>query len=99
MIKTFIANGPAFPVRIDNFTDEPKEGIGTLPDGRPDVIPPDTFTQYAGMSLLDWFAGQALAGMLADTECDPSTKEAASVSYDFAAAMLAESVKRQALKP
>jgi hypothetical protein len=50
-----------------------------------------------GMSLRDYFAGQALAGMLAnssplyDQDCKPVLKEAhmvASFSYQFADAML-----------
>lgn len=45
-----------------------------------------------GMSLRDWFAGQALAGILADPNCDPivgdSLKELAHGAYACADAML-----------
>lgn len=55
-----------------------------------------------GMTLRDWFAGQALAGWLAsfvDTVAHPGSKpeyaeEVARVSYNMADAMLAERAKR-----
>lgn len=43
---------------------------------------------YEGMTLLDWFAGQALAGMLADPTRDTGTEECAKWAYEFAVAML-----------
>lgn len=43
---------------------------------------------YEGMTLLDWFAGQALAGMLADHTRDMVTEECAKWAYEFAVAML-----------
>jgi hypothetical protein len=39
-----------------------------------------------GMSLRDWFAGQALAGLLAEKCKDP--REAAEQAYDYADEML-----------
>jgi hypothetical protein len=42
-----------------------------------------------GMTLRDWFAGQALAGALADPTCDLSPIELAKKTYEFADAMLA----------
>lgn len=42
-----------------------------------------------GMSLRDWFAGKALAGLLADPNCDGSYKGVAESAYGFADAMLA----------
>lgn len=54
------------------------------------------FTRDRGMSLRDWFAGQALAGMLEDiyhqyrTNHGPPTVQLASVAYAIADAMLAE---------
>ena len=39
-----------------------------------------------GMSLRDYFAGQALAGMTSDAEC--SVKVIAGAAYEFADAML-----------
>jgi hypothetical protein len=42
-----------------------------------------------GMSLRDYFAGQALAGALADPTCDVSPIELAKIAYREADAMLA----------
>jgi hypothetical protein len=42
-----------------------------------------------GMTLRDWFAGQALAGALADPTCDLSPIELAKKIYEFADAKLA----------
>ena len=41
---------------------------------------------YPGMTLRDWFAGMALAGMLANSD----THITAATAYDFADAMIAE---------
>lgn len=41
-----------------------------------------------GMSLRDWFAGQALAGALADFENNPTCEDAARRAYHMADAML-----------
>lgn len=55
-----------------------------------------------GMSLRDWFAGQALAGMMANAnipfsadyaECEPA--QIASAIYDIADASIAERAARQ----
>ncbi len=57
---------------------------------------------HHGMTLRDWFAGQALAGWLAsycDTPCHPADNSpdarlsVARASYDMADAMLAERAK------
>jgi hypothetical protein len=42
-----------------------------------------------GMSLRDYFAGQALAGALADPTCDLYPSELAKIAYTEADAMLA----------
>ena len=42
-----------------------------------------------GMTLRDYFAGQALAGALADPTCDVSPIELAKIAYRDADAMLA----------
>jgi len=42
-----------------------------------------------GMTLRDYFAGQALAGALADPTCDVSPIELAKIAYREADAMLA----------
>ena len=50
------------------------------------------FNEQPGMTLRDWFAGQALAGILSNPEFDAdATKEdVASAVYQTAAAMLRE---------
>lgn len=59
---------------------------------------------WPGMTLLDWFAGQALAGIAAFMEADRSCCENDSnlaertsrYAYDIAAAMVAEKYRREA---
>ncbi len=67
--------GPAFPVPM--FTREA--------DGQP-----MSATEYGlgGMSLRDWFAGQALAGLLASPETNMPFDVAAPLAYRHADAML-----------
>ena len=43
-----------------------------------------------GMSLRDWFAGQALASLLADTNTSGTVDAFAKASYTYADAMLEE---------
>ena len=50
---------------------------------------PGAYEAETGMSLRDWFAGQALAGLLADTNVLGSAPEVANAAYRFADAMLA----------
>lgn len=60
----------------------------------PNAIPTQNGTIYApGMSLRDWFAGQALAGLLADHTLDLGFGEYAEKSYRMANAMLAARAK------
>ena len=66
-------------------------------DGGPAFPTDNTSTGYCGMSLRDWFAGQALAdcvAMLLDGYQDAAT--IASACYELAAAMLAERAKEVA---
>lgn len=49
----------------------------------------------AGMSLLDYFAGQALQGMYANPQCLDNYKEIAHDAYVAADAMLAERAERE----
>ena len=44
---------------------------------------------YKGMDLRDWFAGQALAGFMANSKCEYSDPGAAKAAYALADAMLA----------
>ena len=48
--------GPAFPHPTEGFYNDPEKGIG--------------FNVYTGMTLRDYFAGQALAGLLANSRND-----------------------------
>jgi hypothetical protein len=45
---------------------------------------------HSGMSLRDWFAGQALQGILASPDTVGSQPSIAGYAYQFADAMLAE---------
>jgi hypothetical protein len=59
---------------------------------RPDGLLADA--GQSGMSLRDWFAGQALAGIVAGTEADDETEETcARYAYLYADAMMAERSK------
>lgn len=49
---------------------------------------PHSVGDHEGMTLLDWFAGQALAGMLADPTRDMDIEEYGTRAYEFAHAML-----------
>lgn len=63
-----------------------------------DSVYPNGQIQYGftGMTLRDWFAGQALAGLLANaTLGSEPAGEIARWSYETADAMLAERAKRQ----
>lgn len=74
-----IENPPAFPVKVRrNTSSDP-------------LATPHEF-QLEGMSLRDWFAGQALAGMLAcpTMESGMRNEQYSRVSYAIADAMLAE---------
>lgn len=53
------------------------------------------YNQHVGMSLRDWFAGQVLCGLHANTTInrDVSDMEVAAACYTLADAMLAERAK------
>ena len=51
-----------------------------------------------GMTLRDYFAGQALAGALADPTCDVSPVELAKIAYIEADAMLAARERKEDAK-
>lgn len=53
------------------------------------------FGSSPGMSLLDYFAGQALVGMMADPDEHGRPEDAAEAAYRFAEAMLRERAKRR----
>lgn len=70
-------NTPAFPTTI-------KYCIGHDVDGRP-IFSEDT---QLGMTLRDYFAAQALSGLLADEHLDHKAEEFARLAYKCADAML-----------
>ncbi len=68
--------------------------MSTIDDGGPAFPRPDTATDDhweagdPGMSLLDWFAGQAMAGMMANPNIETGQEQIASGSYHMAQEML-----------
>lgn len=87
---SIINGGPAFPTMFRNDGDLNV----SAPDGA--VVPPAGEYQLLGMSLRDYFAGQALIGMLSqpadaqNVNVYDNPKHAASWSYELADAMLAQ---------
>ncbi len=49
---------------------------------------PDVSGHWSGMTLRDWFAGQALAGMLTNPDDLHGAADAAKIAYAMADAML-----------
>ena len=66
--------GPAFPVPSVAWKEKGEDRVAI---------------GTSGMTLRDYFAGQALAGALADPTCDVSPIELAKIAYREADAMLA----------
>lgn len=76
--------GPAFPTHLeDQFIQTPNGGWGRAAEYGWESKP--------GMSLRDWFAGQALIGLLAHGLANK--EKIAGHAYDYADAMLAERAK------
>jgi hypothetical protein len=57
------------------------------------VLPPNWAGMITLIPLRDWFAGQALAGLVANTENGAAASETVRYAYLFADAMLAERAK------
>lgn len=79
------------------MSNESKDDIPAFPAGIATTAAGDVYHGLPGMSLLDWFAGQALAGILAsqtssETETD-SWGTDARCAYAAADAMLSERAK------
>lgn len=56
---------------------------------RPDVASEDHWQEgSSGMMLLDWFAGQALVGLLSDPNIRDDASRFAEAAYEQAAAMI-----------
>lgn len=66
-----------------------------IEDGGPAFPVPDEGQGWgaAGMTLRDWFAGQALAGMLADPNVPGKPRQTSEAAYELADAMLAARAK------
>ena len=64
----------------------------------PDTYYPNGQIQFGanGMTLLDWFAGQALAGLVSRLAYSGMFEDAAETAYKHAEAMLAEKSRREA---
>ncbi|CAM3898225.1 hypothetical protein CCOS865_02191 [Pseudomonas reidholzensis] len=84
--------GPAFPVTINNRDTNPATGfLG-------EEIKPHSFSTYSGMTLRDYFAAKALAGLAAnqsmiDSNDSKAVRYLADCSYQIADAMLIARVK------
>lgn len=78
--------GPAFPVLSDVEYERPDGSVHALD------------LRHEGMSLGDWFAGQALHGLLAAGLLNQSNEDAeamlAAAAYRLSKAMLAEKCKK-----
>jgi hypothetical protein len=70
------------------MTQEINDGGSAFPNQR------NTTTFDSGMTIRDYFAGQALAGMLADPECNGNGASMAKSSYQLADAMITERCAR-----
>lgn len=79
----------AFP-GIECFDGQRPVTYQPLPDGGHQAI-----VHNPGMTLLDYFAGQALAGMLADPGVNGPCDKTAKAAFDYARAMLDEKAKRE----
>lgn len=78
--------GPAFPYEYTH------ESLDHVPYGELGT-PRKERRVHPGMSLRDWFAGQVLAGLCANPECDGDFDAFSRDAYALADAMLAERTK------
>ena len=69
-----------------------KDGGSAFPmiEGARDGQGQNYYFSVGGMTLRDWFAGQALAGILANPEIDIPADDTAEIVYRYADAMIAE---------
>ena len=81
-------NFPAFPVTLLNkHEEEAKDPFGY-------AVPANGGVTYTGLTALDYFAGEALKGLLsADTSFDLSASTLSRMSYQLAVAMMEEREK------
>ncbi len=78
-MSTQNTGGPAFP------------HLGLYPGADGNLHPAPTM--HGGMTLRDWFAGQALMWILADSECVSHPEKYAQTAYSLADAMIKERAK------
>ncbi len=65
-------------------------------DGGPAFPVPHDSAWCGGMTLRDWFAGQALSGLTANARYSgPTAKDVESLAYEIADAMIEEKAKRE----
>lgn len=78
--------GPAFPAELQHVEQNKNDDDG-----------PDWTWVYSekGMSLRDWFAGQALSALIGRHRADVAWSEVAPIAYQIADDMIAESWKRK----
>jgi hypothetical protein len=84
--------GPAFPLGASNIVHDMASELSNDEPAGPDRNKKyyQLYRQLAmGMTLRDWFAGQALQGMLAEDADDITCTELADASYRCADAMIA----------
>lgn len=81
--------GPAYPVRLENWSTEEKDGFDN------DVVKPNSFLHYPGMTLRDYFATKAMAAIVSTVPhlATVAPGDVAEEAYQFADAMLAERAK------
>lgn len=53
------------------------------------------YEEHSGLSLRDWFAGQALAGLCSQKPLPETPRQAAKIAYEAADAMLAARNKKE----
>ena len=59
------------------------------------LVETDSCLGQPGMTILDWFAGQALAGVIADHHWSVDPELVARAAYGMAEALLAEKLRRE----
>lgn len=73
--------GPAFPVPAPTLVETPNDGW-------------QTYYAEPGITMRDYFAAKALQGLLAGARGRQDREAMANASYEYADAMIAESLKK-----
>lgn len=85
--------GPAFPFNYHNQTRDYQECFAT-----DNTIAPDGAAQYKGLSVRDYFAGQALAGLCANQQWMINASDATGMETDVVCALASWEMADQMLK-